>query len=172
MPIARANRTTGVFSQSSFDRRGLPSTASLPAFVQGVSIGGPTSIKGDDNYVRSLQFGVTKSIDEGSPNSPSLQLTQVGMWKFRWVVKPGQRRISIRVKQIRSFTGMRPTMTIKANANVGLTSDNVVVAPDGLDWVVMEFVFTATGTDVVFVELRNNLYIEGYPTYFDHIIVT
>lgn len=172
MPIVRGNRTVGVFSQSSIDKKSNPLTSSLPSYVQGISLGGPTSIKGDDNYIRNLQFGVTKSLAEGTPNTPSLQLTQVGMWKFRWVVKPGQRRISVRTKQIRSFTGMRPTMTIKANTNVGLTSDTVVAAADGLDWVVMQFVFTATGTDVVFVELRNNLYVEGYPAYFDHIIVT
>ena len=172
MPLVRGNRTIGAFSQSTFDRRALQSTASVPAFVQGISLGGPTSIRGDDNYIRSLQFGVTKSLSEGTPNAPSLQLTQTGMWKFRWVVKPGQRRISVRTKQIRTYPGMRPSMTIKANSSVGLNSDTVVAAPDGLDWVVMQFVFTATGTDVVFVELRNNLYVEGYPAYFDHIVVT
>jgi hypothetical protein len=172
MPIVNGNKTSGVSSQSVFDKRGCQPTSSIAAFVQGISLGGPTSITGDDTYMRALQFGVTKSLAEGNPNAPSLQLTQAGLWKFRWVVKPGQRRISVRVKQARSYPGMRPSMTIKANANVGLSSDNVIAAPDGLDWVVMQFVFTATGTDVVFVELRNNLYVEGYPAYFDHIVVT
>jgi len=172
MPIAKTNRTTAAYNQGTIERRALNISSSISSWNQGVSIGGPTSIRGDDSYVRSLQFGVTKSLAEGNPATPVLQLTQVSMWKFRWVVKPGQRRISVRTKQIRYYPGWRPTMTIKANPNVGLNSDAVITANDNVDWVIMQHVFTATGTDVVFVELRNNLFIDGYPAYFDHIVVT
>lgn len=174
MPLVKANLTGRAWSLGTIDHRSLPpTTSSISNYLQGVSIGGPTSMKGDDSYIRHLQYGITKSISEGNPSTPSLQLIQVSMWKFRWVVKPGFRRVSVRVKQAYVYSGQRPTMTIKANSTVGLSADVVATASESTDWVTIGPVsFTATGTDVVFVELRNNLLIEGYPAYFDHIVVT
>ena len=172
MPLVYGNKLATGYSQADISHKALAISSSVIGWMQGLSIGGPTSMRGDDNYVRSLQYGVTKSVADGNPNAPCLQLTVPSMWKFRWVVKPGQRRVSIRVKQVGYYPGQRPTMTIKANTNVGLTSDTVITASDSVDWVIMQHVFTATGTDVVFIELRNNLYINGYPAFFDHIVVT
>jgi hypothetical protein len=173
MPLVNATLTGRAWSLGTIDHKSiLPTSSSIPDFFQGICLGGPTSIKGDDSYIRHLQYGITKSLSEGNPGTPSLQLVQASMWKFRWVVKPGFRRVSVRVKQGYIYTGQRPTMTIKANSSVGILSDVVATAAESTDWVTIgPTSFTSTGTDVVFVELRNNLLIEGYPAYFDHIIV-
>jgi len=173
MEMVKANRS-GKGYDFKITNISLPFSASVVGFNQGINLGGPTSLIGDDSYgVRHLQYAITKNTTEGNPSAPCLELSHPGMWRFRWVIKPGTRRISIRTKQIRSVSNQRPSLTIKANSVVGLNSDLVVYAPSGTDWVdIGPVVFTATGTDMVWVEIRNNLQLFNSPAYFDHIVAT
>jgi len=173
MPVIKANRV-GVAWNWYVTNKSLPMSSSVVGYGQGISLGGPTSQVGDDSYgIRHMQQAVTRSFVEGSPNTPSLCLQHVGMWRFRWVVKPGQRQVVVRTKQVKSYTGQRPTMTVKANTNVGLNSDLVATAPASSDWTLIgPIIFTSTGTDALWVELRNNLLMDDAAAFFDHIIIT
>lgn len=173
MPLVKANLSGRAFSPGGIPA--LPQSASVAGWNVGINLGGPTSNVGDDSYgVRNLQYGIRKSLTEGSPNSPCLELTQPTMWRFKWVVKPGQRMISIRTKQTKYVSAtQRPSITVKANTNVGLVADLVAYAPSGTDWVIIgPIIFTATGTDALTVEVRNNLEMTNESAFFDHIIAT
>ena len=177
MPIVKS-QLTGRISNFFVTNRSLPVSSSVVGFLTGICLGN-NSPNGDDGMgLRSFSPVVTQSFSEGNPTTPCLEITQPGYWRFRWVVKPGQRRISVRVKQIKAFPNMRPTMVIKSNPLVGLNSDAIVTAPDGIDWTVIgPYVFTATNAGVVFVELHNNLAMSESPiveskALFDRIVVT
>lgn len=173
MPLIKANIAGRI--NNFYWSKSLPISSSVTGYMKGISLGGPTSQNGDDSYgVRHLQTAVTRSMSEGSPNSPCLQLTTNGMWRFRWVVKPGRRQIVVRVKQVNTFdSGSRPTMNIKANPNIGLNTDLSTTASVNIDWTLLgPLTFTATGTDATWVELRNNCMLTDSPAFFDHIVVT
>jgi len=141
-------------------------------YGRGIALGGPTSIYGDGTMGRHLQIGVTKNTNQGSPDAPSLELKYPGMWRFRWVVKPGSRSVSIKCKQVENLSP-RPSMIVKANVNVGITTDLTSSAPSGTDWVTIgPITLTSTGTGVVWVELYNNIITQNSSVYFDHIVVT
>lgn len=177
MPLIKA-QLTGRISNLFETKRSLPVSSSVVGCLTGICLGN-NSPNGDDGMgLRSFSPSITQSFDAGNPSSPCLEISQPGYWRFRWVVKPGQRRISVRVKQIKAFPNMRPTMVIKSNPLVGLNSDAIVTAPYGIDWTVIgPYVFTATNIGLVFVELHNNLAMSESPVMeskalFDHIIVT
>jgi len=178
IPITKTTKSVPAYTIM-LNKRGLIASSSIMREMQGINLGGPSSIVGDDSIgFRNLQVGIGKNITDGNPNSPCLEIAQPGMWRFRWVVKPGQRRISVLCKQVKSATGQRPTMILKRNTAVGLNSDITVTAPAGSGWVnIGPYTFTATGTGVVYVELRNNLFMNECPlqeskALFDHIVVT
>lgn len=138
-------------------------------------MGGPSGPNGEDtsgilNYV----YGMSKDTTEGSPSSPCLRLNYPSMFRFRWVVRAGPRRIAIRAKQINMYsTEQRPSLTVKASAEVGLLDDITAFAPNGTDWVTIGPIsFTATGMGMVYVEIRNNLLLSDSPAFFDHIITS
>lgn len=141
------------------------------AFTQGINLGGPIDLY-RSSFGRSLQVGITQSFTEGNPLVPSLQISYYGMWRFRWVVKTGTRSISINCK-FPSLSTPRPSMNIKANPSIGIPSDIITYAPAGTGWVTIGPVsFVSTGTDVVWVELWNNVIMDNTsPCYFDHIVV-
>jgi hypothetical protein len=173
MPIVKGSRS-GKAMDMKVTSYGLPMSASMITSTSGINLGGMPTIVGDDSYgVRNYVFGMSKETSEGSPNSPCIRLEFPSFWRFRWVVKPGQRQIAVRVKQAKTFPDQRPKLVVKANANVGLTSDLEAVAPEGTDWVVLgPIIFTATGTDMVYVEVHNRLQISFTPMFFDHIVAT
>jgi hypothetical protein len=150
-----------------------PSGSSAPV-LRGIATNAPSSMEGDDSSgIRNYVYGLSKELSEGSPSAPCIRLEYPSFWRFRWVVKPGQRQISVRVKQVKAFTGQRPILTVKANSNVGLTTDQVAVAPNGTDWVVVgPIIFTATGTDMVYVEVENRLQMTNGPLFIDRIVAT
>lgn len=177
--LTKTTKSAPLVGWNAIGKKGLLESGSVVGHVQGISLGGPTSVTGEDTYgTRNYLMGWGKNPSEGSATAPCLEFLHPGMWRFKWVVKPGQRRISIRTKQVKNFSGQRPSMTIKKNTNVGINSDIVTYAPTGSDWVTIgPVIFTATGTDMVWVELRNNLHMSEYPVsqskaLFDHIIVT
>ena len=145
-------------------------------YLQGICLGGMTDMYGTGTTgVRHLQLGLTKSLDEGNPSTPSLKITYPGMWRFRWTVKPGIRTVSINTKQDASGYPLpqRPTMKVKSNSDVGLLSDISSSAPTGSSWVTIgPLSFTAASLGMVWVEVWNNLYQHGKPAYFDHIVVS
>jgi hypothetical protein len=65
-------------------------------------------------------------------------------------ITAGARQIFIDVLQeVDVGVGLRPRMTLKANADVGLHSDLVVDAAAGVAWQTLTAAFTATGTGAV-----------------------
>jgi hypothetical protein len=150
-------------------------SASMVPVLKGIAMGAPGSANGDDGFgMINYVFGMSKDTTEGSPGAPCIRMQYPSMFRFRWVVKPGQRRIAIRAKQAKIYsTIQRPSLIVKANPSVGIPSDIVAYAPDSSDWVLIgPTIFTATGTGMVFVEIHNNLLMSDSPAFFDHIVAT
>ncbi len=169
---------------NSFYRNRSAAESNVQGIIQGLEFSTtPTTMDGAGSFGRHMQVGVNKQTTDGSPSSPSLQLDYPGnMWRFRWTVKGGNRSISILAKQ-NSTGSNRPQMIIKANSNVGISSDLTVAAPDGAGWVIVgpiTFTVPSGSTDVIWVELHNNNYavkdtmaeLIKTPAYFDHIIAS
>jgi hypothetical protein len=153
-------------------RTPISSPPGSPSFLRAINLGGPTSTYGDCPMGRNLIRGITQSRVEGSPAVPSLQITY-GFWRFRWVVKSGNRTISINTKQSASISP-RPSMIVKANKDIGITQDLSGSAAVSSDWVTIGPVaVTATSTGATWVELWNNQVSSSTDyAYFDHIVVT
>lgn len=142
--------------------------------LQGISYSGTsTSIIGNDSTNgRHMQTGVRENTTDGSPAAPSLQLDFPGFWRFRWVVKAGTHSITVQTKQVAN-TAPFPSMIVKANPAVGLSSDLSASSAGGTGWTVIGPIsFAFTGTGVVFVELHNNCLAYDSPALFDHIVIT
>lgn len=131
-----------------------------------------TSYSGDAAQGRGFQSLISKNTTDGSPTSPCLSIDVPGMWRFRWVVKQGSRAAYVLAKQNSTGSVNRPSLIIRNNPVVGLMNDISGSAPDGNGWVAIGPVsFTATGTDVMWVELWNNNYVTyETPALFDHIV--
>lgn len=149
---------------------------------QGISFAAPTSYLSDGSFGRHMQTGVSKETTLGSPTTPSLRLDYPGFWRFRWVVRGGNRSVSVLAQQ-NSTGSNRPSMVVKANPNVGLYFDISASAANGAGWINMgPLTFTALSgsQDTVWVELHNNDYaiintnaqLISTPAYFDHIVVS
>lgn len=172
--IVRGNWTGKMQLYSTHNRAGESSGI---GFLQGIAMGSYTSVRGDSQGGKHLQIGVTKSISDGFPASPSLMLTVPGSWRFRWAVKSGPRSVYVWAMQNSTGSANRPSMIIKSNSEVGLNADLSASAAEGEGWKqVGPINFTATGNGVVWVELHNNYYNPAPPvvsaSYFDHIITT
>ena len=167
------------------------SKSSLPkvwGFIRSIAMGGATSPDSSGNFGNHMTYGLTKETVQGSPTPPSLRLDYPSNWRFRWIVNPGVRTISVNAQQYitssasGSFT---PSVIVKANPNVGLKTDISGSIPNILGWqTIGPLSFTATNTDVVWVELHHNNYVSfllgngcfteipSSSVYFDHIVVT
>ena len=174
LPIVTGDQSTA-FKSIMAQSRSLHFSASCLGGPTGFSInaGGAGSTLGDDTSgIRSMTFGVTKSIVEGKPGTPSLQLSTPGFYRFRWVVKPGTRSVSVNAKQIKTFPNQGPSSVIKKNPSVGLLTDISASVATASNWATIgPLSFPCTATGVVNVELHNNLQISSAPAYFDHIQV-
>lgn len=125
--------------------------------LRGISIGGGTSWDGGSSIGRHLQIGLKENFVDGFPAAPSLQLTSKGFWRFRWTVTPGTRTISVMVRQPVNSTPY-PTMIVRKNAALGVSSDVTGTSPGGTAWVTIGPVtVTPTTLGVLWVELWNNL---------------
>jgi hypothetical protein len=175
MPVVKGSLSKKAV-ESSPQRYSIPASGSFIGVTRGVGMSlSLSSMDGNDTYgVRHYVYGLTKETNDGSPTSPCLKLEYAGsFWRFRWVLKPGQRRISVRVKQMTKTGFLRPTMIIRPNPNVGITSILTATAPDGDDWTVIgPLILTATGTDMVYVEIWNNCQSTNCPLYIDRIVAT
>ena len=154
-------------------KKSSPATPCVNGYMQGISLGGPTSIHGDAPMGNHLQSGVTQSLTEGFPSPPSLELDVPGLWRFRWSIKAGPRAIYVSAKQNATGSAFRPSIIIRRNSAVGLNADLSASAAYGPDWQQIPMAFTATGNGVVWVELwNNNTAMFNSPAFFDHIITT
>ena len=171
--INKGNKSSLLLSPGAIRSTAGGQTGGSTGALQGISVGGPTSLHGDGTFGRHLQVGVLRNNSIGNPAQPSLQLDIPGMWRFRWGVIAGPRTIRINVMQVVNASP-RPTMIARANSAVGLTNDITVTAGSSTGWIVLGPIsFTATDAGPVFVELWNNYYgAFGTPAYFDHIIAT
>ena len=109
---------------------------------------------------------------EGEPDPPSLRLDAPGVWRFRWTVAAGSHGITVQVKQVENVEP-RPTITVKANPDIGVMADVVEVARDGVGWVLAgPLIIEPTSDGAVFVELRNRLQRQPgrAPCYFDNLV--
>lgn len=140
--------------------------------LKGVYLGGVTSVIGNSPGGSHLRTGVSKNTTDGHPNPPCLSLDTPTMWRFRWVVKTGTRSIYVSANQNSTGSLNRPSLIVRSNPSIGLNNDISGSAPDGVGWTTIGPVtFSATGTDVVWVELWNNNYaFINTPALFDHII--
>ena len=157
------------------------SNFSGPAVVgalQGICLGGPSGPR-NSSLGRHLQSGVRRSDTEGTPSAPSLVIGQPGFWRFRWSVTSGLHTISISVKQPSNATPY-PTMTIKANPDIGVAADVVGTSPGGAGWVTIGPInVTPTSAGVLWVELANNdtgtfdptngSFLPSAPCYWDNL---
>jgi hypothetical protein len=176
MPVIKANRVSVLKPlDANSTHASLPISSSIVAYGQGISIGNSAgSLYGRDTGYpdRYLQIGQAKSTTEGSPSAPSLNLQHKGMWRFRWVVTPGVRSVSILCKQQMAVAGTTPSIIIRANPNVGLNADISGSALVTNDWsVVGPVTFTSTGTDVMWVEVWNNSTNDYSNVFFDHVTI-
>lgn len=100
-----------------------------------------------------LWFG-QKNTTDGSPSQPCLEFTDANaLFRFRWIVQAGTRTLSISVANISGLTPY-PTMTIRANAAIGVNSDAVGTAGSGTGWQTIGPLSVSPSSDgVLLVEL-------------------
>lgn len=139
--------------------------------LKGIQFPAPMHISGTATFGRSMQVGVTENFVEGSPASPSLELKVPGFWRFRWVVQPGARSVTVLTKQVANVAPY-PSMVVKANSAVGLASDLTVSGTAGGGWTTCgPASFTCTASGVLWVELHNNcVTVAQSSAFFDHLI--
>jgi hypothetical protein len=168
-----ADAIRGNLSGPAFVLGGLENVTGRPGGpgLLGLAFGGFSSWRGTDTADRHWQFGARRETVEGDPLPDSLALEYPGFWRFRWAVGPGNRSLSIFVKQDCNLAD-RPSIVLKSNTDVGLLADVTTVAGSSITWIGMTAAFVATGTGMIWVELHNNLTAAVPCTcYFDRISV-
>lgn len=140
--------------------------------AKGIALGGSLGWStAGMTFGRVMQVGAIRDDTEGNPGTPSLKLTYPGFWRFRWVVRAGSRSIQVNVKQADNRSPY-PSLIVKANSDVGVSSDLTTTSTGGAGWVVVgPLTFTATATGLLWVELWNNTTYEPAPCFFDHIVI-
>lgn len=130
--------------------------------------------------LRSVQFGDeyqalgARDNAQGSPDPPSLRMDRKGRFRFRWtVIGGGARTVSINVKQPINLSP-RPTLTVKANPDIGVNADVAATAASSTTWVTIgPVVINPTIDGVVFVEIAANYDGQtGIPCNWDQIVTT
>jgi len=166
-----------------FRERGI-GEQKVVGYLQGTSFGEGSTMDGAGSFGRHLQVGLSKETTDGSPTAPSLKLDYPGsMWRFRWVVKTGNRSLTIAAKQNSTGSLYRPSVIIRKNPSIGLNADISASAPNGAGWVTIGPInFTVSGSDVVWVEMHNNNnswsmqswdgMLQPAPCWFDHIVAS
>jgi len=147
--------------------------AVISSYVRGINTGGLLCINGCSAGI-PLMYGVTQSMVEGNPSTPSIAFNNAGMWRFKWSVAAGARTISIRCKQV-SNQSPRPSMVIEANPSIGVPLDIETVAGSSIGWIdIGPVAITPTVAGCIFVKIKNNASDArvNMPAYFDHITVT
>jgi len=120
-----------------------------------------------------LSFGAGRSDTEGNPAIPSLLLRYPSTFKFRWAVRAGTHAIRVNVKQAVNVSP-RPQLIVRANATIGVASDQSASAASSTGWVVVgPITVSPTSDGVLHVELVSNSTSESEAgCFFDHVVVT
>lgn len=143
--------------------------------LRGFAFGSPTNIDGKGcHFGRHITNGILENTTDGSPSSPCLQVTYPNsFFRFKWSVKAGTHSISVLAKQVAN-TAPYPSMIVRANPAIGLSSDQVASASGGTGWgTIGPIIATFTGVGVLYVELWNNcIAVPGAAALFDHINIT
>jgi hypothetical protein len=155
----------------------LQAAANYPEFTQGTGFyyiqGNLCAIRlGGFDAIPDLLPYAGKNTSDGTPSQPSFQMAAGPMfYRFRWAVAAGTPTISIAVKQA-SNTSPRPTMVIKANAAIGVSSDIVLTAGSGSGWVTLgPQSVSISSPGGLWIELHNNL--PGWATcLWDNLVTT
>jgi hypothetical protein len=121
-----------------------------------------------------FRYGTQRSDTEGSPETPSLEITEPNFFRFRWGVRAGLQTISVRAKQVSNVTGKRPQLRIKADPRIGVNADITGDAGAGAGWVTIGPVnVTPSAEGVLWVELWNmDTDTFNSSTFFDHVVTT
>lgn len=77
-------------------------------------------------------FGA-RSDSDGTPAPPCLSLARGGTSRFRWVLSPGSRTITVAVRNA-TGTAPFPTLTVLANPDCGVPADISLSAAPGSAW--------------------------------------
>lgn len=105
-------------------------------------------------------LGVSKSDTVGNP-VPSMLMQYPATFKFRWAAESGARTVQVDVKQSCNVSP-RPTLTVKANPDAGISFDVVGSAPSSTGWVTIgPLNLTPTSNSVLIIELSCNQRQEG-----------
>lgn len=120
-----------------------------------------------------LTFGAGKDSVVGNPTAPSLALKYASTYRFRWVLHTGVNILYVNCLQAINLMP-RPTVTAKANPDIGINADVSATAPSGTGWVTIGPVsVTASAAGAVYVWLTSNTTSENAaPCYFDHLVAT
>lgn len=110
------------------------------------------------------RYGVMTDPDTGNA-APSLKV-RGHEYPFRLAVKAGARTVSVDVLQPVA-TAQRPRLMVKANPDIGLTSDQTATAGAGTGWQTLSVAFTATANGGVRVLLVNE--DAANPAWFDNV---
>lgn len=157
---------------------GIQSGAAKPLSfaLKGINLGaGPASWDGTATFGRFLQAGASQNTSPpagGSSSGMALTLALPGFWRFRWTVQPGTRTITVQVYQSANISPY-PSVIVKANTSIGVSSDVTGTSAGGTGWVsIGPITVTPTSEGVLWVQLWNNLHLAQSPCYFDKVIVT
>lgn len=97
-------------------------------------------------------LGISKSTTDGNP-TPSMLMQYPTKIQFRWAVPASVSSVQVDVKQSCNVSP-RPTLTIKANPDIGVNSDVVGTAASGTGWVTIGPISaTPSSRGVLIIEL-------------------
>ncbi len=119
-----------------------------------------------------LLVGAGRDDSEGTQSAPSLHLPRGGSLRLRIAVDAGNRSVSVKAKQPDAALA-RPTLRVLPNAEVGVQTELLAVAPVGAGWVkIGPITFTATTKGGVEVQLTADWRGGLSGCWFDSLIVT
>lgn len=109
---------------------------------------------------------------QGNPTAPSLRIQSRGKWRFRWNLSEGTHEISVKVKQDVNLDP-RPTLTVKANPEIGLMSDVVGVAEASFGWITIgPLSVTVSTKGATWVEFNTRYESQDVQSYWDYLTRT
>jgi hypothetical protein len=118
---------------------------------------------------------VSRDTTEGDPAVPSLRIIGPHRRSFYWPVEAGTRTISVKVKYSPDVSGARPKLIVKANSDIGISTDSEEEAATGTGWLTIGPISVTPSVDgVLECELRfDHIHEEGTQTcYWDTVTVT
>lgn len=119
------------------------------------------------------KIGVVRSDTEGNPSPPSLKMSQPASFRLLWPVSgTGTHTFSIDVKQAANQLP-RPQIVVKANADIGINADVIVVASNETGFTTVGPAIVVPTADGVLDVLIQSVYCGSYADCFwDNASVT